>query len=124
MVQANWQRLFNTNEDHIYKYADVELELKDWSGDGFCNFLISTAKAATSGHINIKHSYNPAHLTLLSWDGARKTNYFFELDQNRKVIDSKPQKSSVEGTSEKFSALPGEIKQALKIFVERVYEGS
>jgi hypothetical protein len=74
-----------------------------------------------NGHVTLKHEYPNAHVTLLGWDGGRKTNYFFQINPNGTATGKSPpsgKKSDIEGTSLTLDQLPSELQTPIKQFLQ------
>src|SRR5271166_1115870 len=90
-LQTNWT-LIQSASPRVD--GQVSFDLQPWGDDLYQNFDISctgqNGNRPCSGHINMKASWNPSHVTLNGWNGDRKTNYWFEVDTRDNVSDGTP----------------------------------
>jgi len=125
LVKTNWDNIQGAGP---LVNGMVTLTLDAWDDRLYQDFTIScpgqNSSKPCSAHINMHYGFNPAHVTILSWNFGKKTNYWFMAQPNGSVANAKPGPESVAGTSKKISELPGEIKTAVIALVSAVYAGA
>jgi len=77
-----------------------------------------------NAHLNLMHDRQTAHVTLVGWDGGRKTNYWYYINPNGTIVDAKAppgMSSDIQGTSVPISKLPSEISTVIRNLIRDTY---
>lgn len=127
-LETNWNNIANggTRTDGL-----VKIDAEKASDDLYWNFSIACPQyQGCGGHLNLKHGFSTAHVTLNGWNKERKANYWYKVSKNpsnaaQPIVEGvKPPgslTSDIPGTSVSIDTAPGEIKDAIKRLVRDTY---
>lgn len=77
-------------------------------------------------HLNLTEVHNPAHITVVGWEGGPKQNRWFRVNPNGSIEGCAPPHGHKPKDSSKwanFSSLPSELVSPLKWVITQCYNG-